>query len=65
MSNLRALREERRADAKRYTLEAMAEAAGVSVPTYLQLEEHPERLKLGQAERLARHLGVTVAELLL
>lgn len=63
MSKLRRLREARRDEASRYTIAAMAEALGVSVPTYRDREEHPEKLTRAEAERLAEHLGVSVEAL--
>lgn len=65
---LREIREERasaaKAEAARYSKEAMARAAGVSAPTYDRLEEDPERMTLGQARALAEHLGTTPEALL-
>ena len=63
MSNLKAIREGRMAEASRFTIAAMAEVLGVSVPTYRDREEHPEKLTRGEAEKLAKHLGVGVEDL--
>lgn len=63
MGNLKAIREARMAEASRYTIAAMAEVLGVSVPTYRDREEHPEKLTRGEADKLARHLGVAVDDL--
>lgn len=65
---LRKAREERMAAAKaevaRYSLEACAKAAGVSVPTYLKMEADPRGTVTDeQKERLAEHFGCTVRSL--
>lgn len=62
---LKELREERYEKAKSQlracTKQACAEAAGVSVPTYMKMEEDPGMITRDQAERLARHFGVREA----
>ena len=51
------------ADAKRYTAKAVAEAVGVSCPTYAKIEKDPSRMTHAQAERAAELLGCDVEEL--
>lgn len=50
-------------EAHRYTVKATAEAMGVSRPTYVRWEEHPERMTMEQARRLADYLGCSVDDL--
>ena len=63
MKGLRAIRKERASEAHRYTAKATAQAMGVSAPTYRKWEEHPERLSVGQARKLADYLGCSVDDL--
>ena len=60
---LREIREARMADAKRYTAKAVAEAVGVSRPTYAKIEKDPSRMTRAQAERAAALLNCDVNEL--
>lgn len=43
-----------------YSLEACAKVLGVSRPTYRKYEHDPDKMRVGQAKRLAEHLGVSV-----
>ena len=43
-----------------YSLEACAKVLGVSKPTYVKFEHDPDKMRVGQAKRLAEHLGVSV-----
>lgn len=65
---LRCIREERaraaREEAARYSKEAMAAAAGVSLPKYDRLEERPGTMTMEQASRLAEWLGCGTEDLL-
>lgn len=63
MSKLKELREQRKSESKRFTLKECAEVAGVTKPTYMKLEEHPELVTVKQAERLAAHLGCSVEDI--
>jgi DNA-binding XRE family transcriptional regulator len=49
--------------ARRYTVAATARAMGVSRPTYQKWEEHPEKMTIEQAHRLADYLGCSDADL--
>lgn len=53
-----------RMEAARWTKEAMAAAAGVSLPKYDRLEERPETMTVEQAHRLAEYLGTSPEALL-
>lgn len=63
MSKLKELREQRKSESKRFTLEECAEVAGVTKPTYMKLEKHPELVTVQQAERLAEHLGCSIEDI--
>lgn len=49
--------------AARYSQEAAARKLGISRPTYKRLEEHPELVKIGQAQAIADLFGVSLDEL--
>lgn len=63
MRGLRAIRQERASEAHRYTATATAEAMGVSRPTYMKWEAHPEKMTMEQARKLASYLGCRVDDL--
>lgn len=63
MRGLRAIRQERASEARRYTAKATAQAMGVSAPTYRKWEAHPENLTMEQARKLADYLGCRVEDL--
>ena len=63
MKGLRAIRQERASEARRYTAKATAEAMGVSRPTYMKWEAHPEKMTIEQAKKLASYLGCQVDDL--
>lgn len=63
MKGLRAIRQERASEARRYTVKATAEAMGVSRPTYMKWEAHPEKMTIEQAKKLASYLGCQVDDL--
>lgn len=43
--------------------ETLAAVAGISKPTYLKYEEHPEKFSYEQASRLAEYLGCDVSDI--
>lgn len=63
MRGLRAIRQERASEAHKYTAKATAEAMGVSRPTYMKWEAHPEKMTMEQASKLASYLGCSVEDL--
>lgn len=64
MTGLKAIRSNLMAAARRkYSAEGVARAMGVSAPTYHKWEEHPERMTMEQARRLADYLGCHVEDL--
>lgn len=65
MSKLREIREERMAEAQRYTQGALAQVAGVCRPTYRKLEEHPEDFTQKQQQAIADYLGMAVEDIFL
>ena len=46
-----------------YSAEGLADVAGVSKPTYLKYEEHPEKFSLEQAKRLAEHFECSIEDI--
>ena len=46
-----------------YSAEGLAEVAGVSKPTYLKYENHPEKFSLEQARCLAEHFGCSIEDI--
>lgn len=69
MQGLKAIRESKAAaardEAKRYALESVAAAIGVSKPTLIAYEQDPARLNRDKAERLAEYLGCSVDDIFL
>lgn len=65
MSRLAELRKTKLAEASRYTQGALAEVAGVSRPTYRQLEKHPENMTQRQQEAVAAYFGMPVDDIFL
>ena len=63
MPELKEVRTSKAAEAKRFTVKAMADVLGVSEPTYRKFEADPDRLTLAQAKTLAKHLGCRVEDL--
>ena len=44
--------------AKSISQQKMADALGVHINTYRNLEEHPENIRVGQAAKISKMLGV-------
>lgn len=69
MSRLQDIREERLREISeqrsRYTAAALAQAAGVSNPTYAKLEKHPENFTQRQQEAIAEYMGMAVEDIFL
>lgn len=65
MSGLKAIREQRMANSKRYTQAEAAQVIDVSVPTYRKLEENPENITLAQAKALAKYFGCQTGDIFL
>ncbi len=63
MPGLKEVRTSRAAEAKQFTVKAMADVLGVSEPTYRKLETDPDRLTFAQAKTLAKHLGCRIEDL--
>lgn len=63
MSKLKEMRERLKSESKRFTLDECAAVIGVTRPTYMKLEEHPELVTVEQAEKLANHLGCSVQDI--
>lgn len=57
---LKEMREKARA---RYTVKALADCIGVSVPTYYRLEEHPGQMTIEQMRKLADWYGCPMEDL--
>lgn len=60
MKGLKHIREER---ARKYSIKAICEYLGVSRPTYSKMENEPETIRLGDAQRLAEYFGVPVEDI--
>lgn len=63
MKGLRAIRQQREAEARKYTAKATAQAIGVSRPTYVKWEANPEKMTMEQAKKLAVYLDCQVDDL--
>lgn len=63
MRGLKAIRQQRASEARRYTVKATAKAMGVSEPTYRKWEVHPETMTIERAKKLADYLGCDVDDL--
>lgn len=65
MQGLKAIREAKLQEAKRYTQEAVAKAVGVTPPTIAAYEKDPGRINRAMAEALAEYLGCNVEDIFL
>lgn len=65
MQGLKAIREAKLQEAKRYTQEAVARAIGVTPPTIAAYEKDPGRINRSTAEELAEYLGCTIDDIFL
>lgn len=65
MKGLKAIREERAKDAKKFTITAVSEAIGVSRKTLRLFEEDPSRMTGRQASALADYLDCSVEDIFL
>ena len=63
MTGLRSIRRAKVEDAHKYAAATVAKAMGVSRVTYAKWEEHPEKMSVGQAKKLAKYLECSVDEL--
>lgn len=63
MTGLRSIRRAKAEEAHRYAAATVAKAMGVSRVTYAKWEEHPEKMSVGQARKLADYLGCSVDDL--
>lgn len=59
---LRQIRKVRASEEKRYTIEAISSAIGVSPTTYWRFEKDPKKIPGGVAEKLADYLGCDVSD---
>ena len=62
MDGLKEIRRNRADNARRFSVVAVSKAMGVSRPTYMKWEDHPETMTLEQATRLADYLGCDVSD---
>lgn len=62
MVGLKAIRESRMLECKRFTQAEAAGVAGVSVPKYRKLEENPQDITMAQAKALADYLGCSIED---
>ena len=49
--------------AKSISQQKMADALGVHINTYRKLEEDPEKIRIGQAAKISKTLGVGLNEI--
>lgn len=65
MSRLKEIRTARMAEAKRYSQASLAQVAGVCVPTFRKLEEHPEEFTVKQQQAIAEYFGMSASDIFL
>lgn len=63
MTNLAAIRKDRRAKAHTYSQAEAAKVLGVSRKTYIELEKDPKRLTAEQINTLANYFGMAPEEI--
>ena len=65
MTTLEGIREQKKGEAAKYTIDAVAQVIGVSAPTYRKLESNPSSITYAQAEKLSSFFGCKVSDIFL